>query len=88
MSDTNDTSAAQAAENPVAQVAEDAAAVTEKVATVAEQVSTEAVTIAADAHAEAKGLMASLEEKLENFVHALSADVKADVAKIKELLHL
>lgn len=49
---------------------------------------TAAVSITAEAHEEAKGVFASLASKLANFEHALAADAKADIAKLKKLLHL
>jgi hypothetical protein len=47
-----------------------------------------AVAIPAAAHAEAKGIFASLTEKLVNFEHALAADAKAELEKLATLLHL
>ncbi len=46
------------------------------------------VQIAADAHTEAQSVFASLVTKLENFEHALAADARADIEKLKTLLHL
>jgi len=48
----------------------------------------ETVSIAAAAHEEAQGIFASLRAKLENFEHALAADAKAELEKLKALLHL
>jgi hypothetical protein len=52
------------------------------------QTATTTVAIPAAAHEEAKGLFASLAAKLENFEHALAADAKAEIEKLKTLLHL
>ena len=46
------------------------------------------VQIDAADHAEAQGVFESLLTKLENFEHALAADARADIEKIKSLLHL
>jgi hypothetical protein len=52
------------------------------------QTATTTVAIPAASHEEAKGLFASLAAKLENFEHALAADAKAEIEKLKTLLHL
>lgn len=52
------------------------------------QTTTTTVAIPAASHEEAKGVFASLAEKLENFEHALAADAKAEIDKLKTLLHL
>lgn len=46
------------------------------------------VAIPAEIHAEAQSVFASLVSKLENFEHALAADAKAELEKLKALLHL
>lgn len=46
------------------------------------------VAIPAASHEAAKGVFASLAEKLVNFEHALAADAKAEIEKLKTLLHL
>jgi crotonobetainyl-CoA:carnitine CoA-transferase CaiB-like acyl-CoA transferase len=59
-------------------------------AAVSDTVTTATTTIAipAAAHAEAQGIFASLATKLENFEHSLATDAKAELDKLKTLLHL
>lgn len=94
MSDTNDTSAAQAAVNePVNENISETSAPAEVAAestqaTAPTSTGTVVVSIPATDHTEAQGIFAGLVEKLENFEHALAADARADIEKIKALLHL
>jgi len=46
------------------------------------------IQIAAADHEEAQGVFESLLTKLENFEHALAADARAELDKLKTLLHL
>jgi hypothetical protein len=49
---------------------------------------TNIVPIAAESHEAAKGVVARLEDAFEKFEHALAADVKEGLAKLKGLLRL
>lgn len=80
--------AAAPATTDLREAAQDVEAASSMISGAADDVGQAAVEISAEAHEEAKGVLESIVSKLENFEHALAADAKAELEKLKTLLHL